>query len=429
MFSSRLVKPRTAIARNGFLGGLGFSGSKSKAGLHITPEAALGINAFYACIKLLSDSIAQLPCELYRRTGKKGEREKAADYYLYDKIRHAPNGWMTAFDYQSYTQTCEEMRGNQVSFIEWSNGRVDNIIPINPAEVQLKIGSNRQPIYDFIIEGQKDISFENIHHVAGFKINPYWGMSPVQAGRESLGLAMATEHHASNVFSSGTSVKGVLERPAVLSGKGLKGLEEDQIKSIKKQFKEIYSGLDGDDVAFLQDGIQFKSISMSNEDAQLLASRAYSVTEIARLFGIAPHMIQHLENMTLNNIEHLALQYVMYAILPRVRRREAAMHRDLLTKKERKDYYIEFNVTSLLRGDMSTRFNSYAQAITNGWMSVNEVRRLENLPPINGGDKLWRPLNMTYQDEQGHLEKVNKDVPSDIQQQLDQIRQQVENAD
>jgi len=394
MFAPGLFLGRTTSVSNpaSWLSGLGdFVGSK--AGIRVTPESAMAFIAVYASVKLLAESVAQLPCHLYRRKDKAGNREKATDHSLYDKLNYAPNSWMTAFDYHEYQQGALGLRGNSIAYLERRpSGEIEQIIPINPAQVNVKVGSDRRPVFGLLDERQMNVPFSNIHHIAAFKTNAYWGLSPIQAGREGIGLALATEQHASQVFANGTHLKGALEREWM---QGAKSLDRDQVDQLKMQWRKMYRGLDAsEDIAILQDGFKFKSISMSNEDAQLLASRVHGINEVARLYNIPPHMIQSLDKATFSNIESQALQYVMYSLMPWLKRHEAAMMRDLLTADERKQYYIEFNVSGLLRGDMATRFNSYAQGRQWGWLSVNDIRRLENLTPIKDGDIYLQPMNM-----------------------------------
>lgn len=390
------------------------TGGHSKAGVHVTPETAIGFIAVYACVKLLSESVAQLPCNLYRRIDETGGREKAFDHPLYDKLHHAPNGWQTAFDYHEYQQGGLGLRGNAYSFIERnSRGQVTAIIPLNPGRVQVRVGSDRKPVYDLLDEKQTDVPFSQMHHLAAFKTNAYIGMSPIQAGREGLGLAMVTEEHASTVFSKGTHIKGALERDWK---DGSKPLSKAQVDELKAQWQQLYGGVgNAGQIAVLQDGFKFKSIAMSNVDAEVLASRVHGINEVCRLYNIPPHMVQLLDKATFSNIEHQGLQFVMYSLMPWLRRHEAAMMRDLLTEKERKQYYIEFNVSSLMRGDTASRFEAYAKGRQWGWLSVNDIRRMENLPTIANGDKYLQPLNMV---------EAGMDLPlqKSAQKELDEIK-------
>ena len=373
-------------------------GLRSTAGIHVTPDSALSFIAVYACVKLLAESVAQLPCNLYRHTDANGNRERATDHPVYDLVRNTPNGWQTAFQYHEYQQGGLGLRGNAFAYVERAaSGQVQALIPLNPAKVNVRVGADRRPVFDISDElsGVMDsgVPFSRMHHIAAFSTNGYVGLSPIEAGREGLGLALATEQHAGLVFANGTQIGGVLERPYVPN---MRPLETAQIEALKAQWKTLYSGLKSTgDVAVLQDGIQFKQIAMSNEDAQLLASRLHSIGEIARLYNIPPHMIQLLDKATFSNIEHQSSQFVIYALLPWLRRHEAAMMRDLLTAEERRQgHYLEFNVSGLLRGDTASRYAAYAQGRQWGWLSVNDIRRLENLPPVSGGDLYLQPLNM-----------------------------------
>ncbi|MEB5724156.1 phage portal protein [Raoultella ornithinolytica] len=140
--------------------------------------------------------------------------------------------------------------------------------------------------------------------------------------------------------------------------------------------------------------MSYKQLSQDNEKAQLLQSRQWGVEEVCRLYKIPPHMVQMLAKATNNNIEHQGLQFVMYTLLAWLKRHEGALQRDLLLPSERRDLYIEFNVSGLLRGDQKSRYESYALGRQWGWLSVNDIRRMENLPPIAGGEKYLTPLNM-----------------------------------
>ena len=371
-------------------------GMRSKSGIYVTPETAMGFIAVYSCVRLLAESVAQLPCNLYRLKDNDGNRERATDHPVYDLVRHTPNGWQTAFQYHEFQQAGLGLRGNAYAYIE-RGGAIEEVIPLNPSKVNVRVGNDRRPVFDISDETsgvrETGVPFSRMHHIAAFSTNGYVGMSPIAAGREGLGLALATEQHASMVFANGTHIGGVIERPHLT---GIKPLTKEQIDKVKEQWSETYSGLaNTGKVAILQDDMKFKQISMSNEDAQLLASRVHGINEVARLYNVPPHMIQLLDKATFSNIEHQGLQFVIYTILPWVRRHEAAMMRDLLTLNERKaGHYFEFNVSGLMRGDLQTRYAAYAQGRQWGWLSVNDIRRMENLPPVQNGNVYLQPLNM-----------------------------------
>ena len=368
----------------------GINASQSSSGILITPETALAMSAVRACVTLLAESVAQLPCELYRRD-KNGGRIRATDHPLYDVIHSQPNRKDTSFEYYEQQQGALGLEGNSFSLIERDGkGYVTELIPVNPKKVIVMKGPDGMPYYH-LPEVSETLPMRMVHHVKYFSMDGYIGTSPIQTNADVLGLGLAVEHHAAQVFARGTTMSGVIERPKEAGA--IKS--QEAIDRLLAKWTDRYSGVrNAFSVAMLQEGMSYKQLSQDNEKAQLLQSRQWTVNEICRLFKIPPHMIQSLEGATNNNIEHQGLQYVMYTLLAWLKRHEAAMMRDLLLPSERSDLYIEFNVSSLLRGDQKSRYESYALGRQWGWLSVNDIRRMENLPPIAGGETYLTPLNM-----------------------------------
>lgn len=368
----------------------GASARQSAAGLVVTPETALAMSAVRACVTLLAESVAQLPCELYRRDSK-GGRERATDHPLYDVIHSQPNKKDTSFEYYEQQQGSLGFDGNSYSLIDRTgSGYINELIPVNPKKVIVMKGPDGMPYYHFPDLGET-LPMRMVHHIKYFSVDGYTGTSPIQTNADVLGLGLAVENHAAQVFARGTTMSGVIERPR--EAPAIKS--QEAIDRLLSRWTERYSGVrNAFSVAMLQEGMSYKQLSQDNEKAQLLQSRQWTVNEICRLYKIPPHMIQLLDQSTNNNIEHQGLQYVMYTLLAWLKRHESAMMRDLLLPSERKDLYIEFNVSSLLRGDQKSRYESYALGRQWGWLSVNDIRRMENLSPVVGGDTYLTPLNM-----------------------------------
>ena len=142
--------------------------------------------------------------------------------------------------------------------------------------------------------------------------------------------------------------------------------------------------------------MEFKPLSMTNHDAELIAARQYSVRDVARIYGIPAHMLGDLDRATHSNIEQQSLEFVIYTLMAWLRRHEEAMDRDFLSEEERLEgMTIRFDIAGLLRGDIASRYAAYAQARQWGWMSINDIRRMENLAPVESGDSYLQPLNMT----------------------------------
>jgi HK97 family phage portal protein len=255
------------------------------------------------------------------------------------------------------------------------------------------VGADGLPYYRY--DGQEPMPQRMVHHVRWFSLNGFTGVSPVQLHCNAIGLGLAMQGHASSVFANGTHLAGVLERPAVVGSHELQPLGKERVDQIKAAWKAEYAGRENAmKVAVLQDGMSFRPLSMTNVEAQLIEARGASALEIARMYKVPPHKVGILERATNNNIEHQGIEFVVYTLLPWLRRYEQAYRRDLLLPSEWPDYYFEFNVGGLLRGDAQSRYEAYSKARQWGWLSVNDIRRLENLPPVPGGDTYLQPLNM-----------------------------------
>lgn len=364
---------------------------QSSAGVMVNTESAMGVAAFRACVTLLAESIAQLPCELYRRTAD-GGRERATDHPVYRLIHSTPNRKDTNFEYYEQAQGSLGIDGNHIALIERdSYGYPQELIPINFKKVKVLKGNDGLPYYR-LLDYNETVPMHMVHHIKYFSLDGYVGLSPLQTNADTIGLSIATEQHAAAVFQRGATMSGVIERPR----EAPPITDQAKVDGLLNKFTERHGGglRNAFSVALLQEGMQYKQLSMDNEKAQLIESRGFGVIEICRLYKIPPHMIQQLDKASFNNIEHQGLQYVIYTLLPWVKRHEAAMMRDLLLPDERSEYYIEFNISGLLRGDQKSRYEAYAIGRNWGWLSVNDIRRLENMPPISGGDRYLTPLNM-----------------------------------
>lgn len=387
MFAKQFFSSQMATGNGGWLSGLG--GARSDAGPLVTVESALAMTALQACVSLLAESIAQLPLELFRRT-KDGQREAARDHPLYKILAYAPNEWQTPLEYREGSQMAAGTRGNSYSIIgRDSDGSVTGLYPVSSQSVVVMKGSDLRPYYQ--IDGQEPIPQRMVHHVRWWSLNGYVGVSPIMLHANSIGYAQAIQQYAGKSFLNGTALSGVIERPresAPIKDQGV-------IDRITDKWQQMYGGSsNAKRVAMLQEGMTFKPLSMTNVDAELIQALKLVSLDIARIYKVPPHMIGELDKATFSNIEHQAIQFVIYTLLPWIKRHEQAMMRDLLLPSERDEYYIEFNVSGLLRGDQKSRYEAYAIARQWGWLSVNDIRRLENLPPVKGGDTYLQPLNM-----------------------------------
>jgi len=377
------------IGRNAGWSSALLGSTTASSGQLVTTNSALSIPVLQNCVSLLAESVAQLPLELYRRTAD-GGREAATEHSLYPVLKHTPNGWQTTFEYREISQMAAGLRGNSYSYIERDKrGNVVALYPLDPTKITVLKGPDLQPFYRF--EGADPMPQRMIHHVRWLSLDGYLGISPIINHANSIGYALALSEFSAKSFLHGSALSGVLERPA-----GAPALKDESVlQNIANKWTEKFGGSgNAGKVAVLQEGMTFKPLTVSNVDAELINALRLSDSDIARIYKMPLPMIGSMEGATYNNVENLQIAFVVYALMPWLKRHEQAMQRDLLNPSERNDYYIEFNISGLLRGNQSARYAAYAVGRQWGWLSINDIRRFENMPPVDGGGAYLQPLNM-----------------------------------
>lgn len=364
------------------------AGAETTAGVSVTQASAIRFSTVWACVRLLAECIAQLPCHIYIKN-RDGSKSRVTDIALSDLLSGSPNFWQTAFEYTEFMVTALAMRGNHYAYKSVVGKNIEEIIPFHPGAVTIKR------------DGLKNIRFavrmsdghvetyplEKISHVRGMSFDMFTGVSPISYHRETIGLSIAASEYGGKLFKNGARPSGILQFP--------KELGDGAYDRLRKNFQKLYGGGNIGKTAILEEGGEYKTISMSNEDAQYLDVRQFQRTEICSIFRIPPHMIGDLTKSSFSNITQQSLEFVKYTILPWCRRIESAMERDFLTKEQRKKgMYIRYLVDGLERADIETRYKAYRSGINGGFLSPNEVRRKENMNPRPNGDIYLTPLNM-----------------------------------
>lgn len=360
-------------------------------------SGVLGLSAAWACVNLLAGTIASLPLMVYR-TDKNGHRSVARDHPIYGLLHDSPNGDQTALDFWEFICACLELRGNSYSeIVRGANGRISSLLaPVPPQLVKVSRRTNGSLEYRWSIDGvEKVLPQERMLHIRGFGGSPLGGLSTLSFGAGVFGGAMAIETASAATFRNGIRPSGVLEIPETLTF--------DQRKEAEHLLQEKYQGTMKAGLPMLLDrGLSFKPIMINPEDAQMLQSRAFSVEEICRIFGVPPFMVGHTEKTTSwgTGIEQQTIGFVQFTLRRRLKRIEQALEKQLLSPVDRLNgVKIEFNIEGLLRGDSKARGEFYKAALGDtqrpGWMLRNEVRRLENMAPVEGWDE---PIEMYRQD-------------------------------
>lgn len=367
-------------------------GSNSQAGIPVSPESAMRTATVYACIKVLSEDIGKLPLILYRRTTKNGKdsRERATDHPLYKIINVKPNSLQTPMGFRETGTAAAALRGNSCSLINRVyGGRIAELIPLHPDRVTISINDQGARIYEYRPEkgNTRTLSQEDVLHVMGLSLNGWSGVSPITYAKNTIGLTQATERHGSKVFSNGARMGGILSYPGRFKDPATGGRVGDE-------FDNQTNGENAHKTVVLEEGMKWSQVTMNADDAQYLETRQFQIPEIARFWRMPLHKIGDLTRATFSNIEHQALEYVIDTLGPWLCRWEQAMNISLLNPKEQEEYYFEFLVDGLLRGDIKSRYEAYSRGILSGFLTRNECRKRENLEWIDGLDEPLTPSNM-----------------------------------
>jgi len=371
---------------------------RADSGERVDEKSAMQIATVYACVRLLAETVAGLPLHLYRMTDGANSKEKATDHPLYKLLYRQPNPEMTSFSFREVMMVQLLLWGNcYAQIIRDGRNGIISLYPLLPENMEIDRDEKGEIFYIYHAytdeapgENNKDIYFrsDEIFHVPGMGFNGLVGFSPIAMMKNSLGTTLAVEKYGSSFFKNGAQPSGVLEHPGVLKNP----------EKIRENWSAVYGGANNaHKVAVLEEGMQYKPISLPPEDSQFLSTRQFGVNEICRIFRVPPHMVQDLDHATFSNIEHQSIDFVVHTLTPWLVRFEQAIVKDLLLPDEQDEYFPKFNVDGLLRGDYQSRMQGYATGISNGFLSPNDCRRLENMdliPEEKGGEDYY--LNGGY---------------------------------
>ena len=357
------------------------AGGTASSGQTVNQSTALQYSALWAAVRVISETVASLPFQVHRETEQ--GKEKAASHAVYDLLQSQPNPAMTAIVFREIMTGHLLTWGNAYCRITRNNaGQVAGLFPMLPESVEVFAKGNRL-YYLHKIDGKEfQLNSADVLHLVGFGYDGCKGYSPIAYQKNSIGMGIAAEEYGAEFFGNGAVFSGAIKHPGTLSTDAHKRLA-NSIKDKKKHSTLI-----------LEEGMDFKEMSIPPEDAQFIETRKFQATDIARIYRLPPHKIQILDNATFSNIEHQSIEFVTDAIRPYLIRWEQEGNRKLFTKTERQTHFLKHNIEGILRGDTKSRYDSYAIGRNWGWLSVNDIRELEDMNKVNGGDVYLQPLNM-----------------------------------
>lgn len=368
-----------------------FGKSETSSGTTINEQNAMDNTAVHAAQKVIFETIASLPLMMYKRTDE--GKERAGNSHLYTLLHDQPNEEMTAFTFRELMQHHLLTWGN--AFAEKvidGAGRTIALWPLDPSQTIVERNPRTQKLeYTTITpDGQAfKLPRDRVFHIPGLG-DGLVGKSPIKMHKEAIGLAKATEEFGSRFFGQGATPSGIVEYPGAL--------DDEAYERFKNDVRDAHSGLSkSHKLMILEQGLKYHQVGIPPEDAQFLETRKFQTTEIARIYRVPPHMIGDLEKATFSNIENQSIEFVVHTIRPWLVRWEQAIRMQLISSSYKRTHFAEFNVDGLLRGDTKSRYDAYAIARQNGWMSSNDIRSLENQNPIpkdQGGDEYMVNGNM-----------------------------------
>jgi len=364
-------------------------GARSAAGMTITPQEALAVSTVQACVNLIARSLASVPLVLYRRTPD-GGREPAEDHPLYTILHDLANPLQTAYDVRQMLMASTLLYGNGYARIDWSeDGYPAALWPLSPENVQLYLDRDRSLIYR-VTDTEYDVGRVSwlpawrVHHVRGLAVSGLLGMSPLRAAN-AIGLAIATEEFGARFFAQGARPGYVLSHPATLSDSAYKRLAASWNDNASASHR----------VKIVEEGMRVEKTGVAPNEAQFLETRELQVREVCRIFGVSPGLIGAEQTQTYASAEQDLIQFRELTLGPWSRNHRQAIQRDMLLGAERSEYFVQYKLSALQATDLKTRYEAHQIALLTGFETQNEVREMEDLNPVAGGDALWRPLNMT----------------------------------
>jgi HK97 family phage portal protein len=381
-------------------------GKKTKSGAVVNENIALSISTVWACVRILAWTIASLPLITYKRLER--GKERAVNFPVYDILKENPNPYQTSFEFLSLMSVFQNLWGAGIAEIEYKDNTPVALWPIPPWMVKIKTSDHgRGGLFYSIDYGDgttpKLIPAQHCVVFPSLQSSQFEWKSPIRCHSESIGMALSLTEFGARTFGQGTNPAGVLMHPS--------RLKEQSEKDLREKFRQNYEGLGNSHrIMLLEEGMRFERIGLPPEDAQYLETRKFTVEEIARIYNVPLHMIQHLEKSTSwgTGIEEMTIGFVTFTLRPYLVQWEQELKKKLFV--DDKIHFPEFLIEGLLRGKLAERYAAYAIARQWGWFSADDIREIENMNPLadKTGEMYLVPMNMTDAKNAGKMPVENK---------------------
>ena len=369
-----LENPNAPVSSADFLQIMGWGDFEASSGVNVNVDTALGVPAIWSAVNFLSGTIASLPLNVYQKTESGREKyEGRVSGILHDVV----NDGMSSFEWRKYIFEQVLTGGRSVTYIERNGkGEVVNLYPVDPTDVRVELIGGRKT---YRLETKVYEARDVIDIPFMLKANQVDVRGPIATNKDAIGMAIAASRYGSKAFQSGGIPPVVLQGP-FQSGAAAQRASEDVANTTAKLARE------GRPVMALPLGHEMKQIGFNPEQMQLLELQRFSIEQIARIYSLPPVFLQDLTHGTFSNVEQQDLHFVKHTIRRWIEQTEAELNLKLFGRTT--NLYVEFNVDGLLRGDIKSRMEAHATSIQNAIRTPNEVRDIENMPPMDNGDDL-----------------------------------------
>lgn len=359
----------------------------SASGVSVTASTALRVPAVLHAVRLISETIGSLPCKLYREEGD--SKEAASDHGGNRLVHNRANPWTSAGQLRVELTTDALLHdAGYAEVVRVGDDKPAELHRLAPGSVQRRFEDDGEPYYLVQRERgrQERLSYRDVLYVPAFG-----GVSPVALDKDAIGVGMVLERHASQFFGSGARPTGIItdESPISDDASGAR-----TITNIRKSWR-VWQASNNGEPLILDKGRKYEAQTMPSTDAQFIENRLEQINEIARIFGVPPHMLFQLERATWSNAEQMAASFLQLCLRPWLDRWQDAYATVLLTEDEQDDLYFEFVIDDLQRADAAGRAEIFGKLVAMRAMTPNEVRAAMNLPALDGGDELANPYTTT----------------------------------
>jgi HK97 family phage portal protein len=380
---------------------------ETHSGERVTIDTALSLDTVVACVRLVSQTVSTLPLNVYTRDSK-DQASVNKQHPLYRILHDRPNADMTASEFWAAMVACRLLWGNAYASMVKAGNRIISMSPMRPDWVTIERNADGSRTYYYANQGVRvELQEDEVLHIKGFSLDGLMGLSPIAMGRESLGAALAAEKASASFFRNGMRPSLVMQAPTWLT--------DQQKKRADDRMKEYTGAINAGRVPLVEGDWKLTNLSLPPEDAQLLATRGFNVETICRWFDVPPVMIGHTQSATAwgTGMESMSLWYLVYALRPILKNIEQVILFSCIPATEQATTYAEFNVDGLMRADSKGRAALYATYVDHGLFTRNEVRAMENMPPVKGGDDLTVVSNLLPIELLGEFVRGKPDNPLD----------------